>query len=528
MIQWWYLSSSAAGHALLALALLLAPRLAGAQELVVGVKTDFAPFGSLDGEGQPVGFEADLARRLGQVLGRPVRLSGVSTENRFQRLQQGSVHLLIATVGDTRERRSLGTAVEPHYYAGAVNVLLPPDSPITDWAGVRGRTLCALQGAYFNRAVEQRFLATLQTYRSVRDAQLALRSRRCAGFVYTEVALQHLRQGADWPAYRLLPTAALQSPWAVYLPRNARGSELERRIGDALAQWHRDGSLIELERRWGLPPSGFLQAMQARWNGLGADGQPACQRDARGEWPIECRDPAFITAEEMPGVRSLGYWLRDTLDLDMSVVYDPFDGARFARGVGWSLLLCAASMALALAVAWVLARGMLARSAAPRRLCLALAGIERCLPLLLQMYFVYFGLGNWLAAGAGWTLPPLPVAVWCLGVYHGTLMSYMLVDASRAAAPQDPVSALRPEHWPALAARAGTGLRVVMNNLTKATIIASAIAVPEMLAATLSIVSDRGNALAMMNLLLVTGFAFTAFWSMVIGHSLRRLAARSA
>ena len=70
-------------------------------EIVVGVKTDFAPFGMLNAGAQPVGLEVDLAHRLAGSLGLRVRLVAVSTENRFQRLEQGAV-VDVSAAGDGR------------------------------------------------------------------------------------------------------------------------------------------------------------------------------------------------------------------------------------------------------------------------------------------------------------------------------------------------------------------------------------------------------------------------------------------
>ena len=36
--------------------------------------------------------------------------------------------------------------------------MLRPDQRLKDWNAVRGKTLCALQGAYFNRPTSERYL----------------------------------------------------------------------------------------------------------------------------------------------------------------------------------------------------------------------------------------------------------------------------------------------------------------------------------------------------------------------------------
>jgi polar amino acid transport system substrate-binding protein len=88
----------------------------------VGIKTDFAPFGSLDASGKPEGFEIDLAHDIGKRLGVKTNLVVVSTDNRFQKLEQGAVDVLIATIGDTAARRQVATAIEPNYMSSGVKI----------------------------------------------------------------------------------------------------------------------------------------------------------------------------------------------------------------------------------------------------------------------------------------------------------------------------------------------------------------------------------------------------------------------
>ena len=68
--------------------------------LIVGLKTDYAPFGGLNAQGQPEGLEHDLAADLARRLGvQPTKVS-VTPANRLQRLEDGSIDLVIAPLGD--------------------------------------------------------------------------------------------------------------------------------------------------------------------------------------------------------------------------------------------------------------------------------------------------------------------------------------------------------------------------------------------------------------------------------------------
>ena len=94
--------------------------------LIAGVKSDYPPFGMLDANGRLVGFEPDLAAELAQRLGVRLQLVAVSSTNRLQKLEEGAIDVVIATLGDTPQRRQIATLVEPSYYASGATVVAAP------------------------------------------------------------------------------------------------------------------------------------------------------------------------------------------------------------------------------------------------------------------------------------------------------------------------------------------------------------------------------------------------------------------
>src|SRR5215203_5211344 len=72
---------------------------------VVGVKQDYKPWGYLDPSGKIIGFEIDLANDVAQRLGVKAELVPVTAVTRREFLKNGRLDLVIATMGDTPERR---------------------------------------------------------------------------------------------------------------------------------------------------------------------------------------------------------------------------------------------------------------------------------------------------------------------------------------------------------------------------------------------------------------------------------------
>ncbi len=92
-------------------------------KLIVGVKTDYKPFGFLDPSGKVVGIEPDLAADVAKRLGVGIEYVPVVAANRIQFLQQGRIDLMIATMTDTPQREELVGIVKPSYYAAGVDII---------------------------------------------------------------------------------------------------------------------------------------------------------------------------------------------------------------------------------------------------------------------------------------------------------------------------------------------------------------------------------------------------------------------
>src|SRR5690606_2064079 len=119
----------------------------------------------------------------------------------------------------------------------------------------------------------------------------------------------------------------------------------------------------------------------------------------------------------------------------------------------------------------------------------------RMTPPLLQLYLVFFGIGGLLAA-RGLTLDAIWVAIVVLSLYAGASNAIAISEASTAI----PAAASgRPRRIAALAFPAVMGSCI---NIVKATAMASAIAVGELVHASTSIIADYGNVGVMMNILL--------------------------
>ena len=115
-------------------------------ELVVGVKDDSPPFGVRDAkDGSYWGFDVDLAAKIAEKLGVPVRYVPVRSATRIGLLNDGTVDLLAAAMTITRERERLVDFSLP-YFATEQAFLVPQAAAIAGYADLARKKVAAVSG----------------------------------------------------------------------------------------------------------------------------------------------------------------------------------------------------------------------------------------------------------------------------------------------------------------------------------------------------------------------------------------------
>jgi polar amino acid transport system substrate-binding protein len=474
--------------------------------LVVGVKTDYPPFGNLGPDGSIVGLEPALAADLAQRLKVGLKLVAVTSANRLQKLQDGSVDVLIATLGDTQARRQLATLVQPNYYASGVNLMVPPDSHVHRWMDVRGLPVCATQGVYANRLMAERFLLDLKIFNTNRDSLLALKNGRCIGWMQDDTLIDGVLSGSEWAGYSMPLPSALPLPWSIALPASDQKSALETFVSNTIADWHRSKFLIQTAKSYHIHPSDFLGQMDLLWNQMDSTGHYLCTRQPNGDWPLACQNQALISSSEVSGLRQIGMLINERLGLNFTVVYDPYDRSLFLSALMHSAILIVGSILGGVFVGLYGALLICRRIPLVSNLLRGALTFCRMTPPLLQIYVIFFGIGSIAAARWGISVDATAVVIVCLSFYSGAANAFSLVDAADVLFSRVPDFRLTLDTLPRALYLARGPLIGSLVNAVKATGMASAIAVPEIISSSTSIIADRGNIGVMMNLLMMTYF----------------------
>ena len=157
-----------------------------AGKIRIGVKCDSPPFGASGPDGEPVGIEVEMAKKIGEyAFGAPdgAELTCVTSESRIPSLIGGKIDLILATLGRFPEREEV-IDFSNIYFWGTSNVIVPEDSPVQSLADLENETVLIVKGAsqigWLEENIPDIQLLQLNT---TADGIQALRQGRAAGFV---------------------------------------------------------------------------------------------------------------------------------------------------------------------------------------------------------------------------------------------------------------------------------------------------------------------------------------------------------
>jgi len=234
--------------------------------LIVGVKADYKPFGFRDPSGAIIGLEPDLAADVANKLGVKLELVPVVSANRMEFLNQGKIDLMIATMSDKPERRKVVQVIEPLYYSDAVNVLLRKDAPVKSWEDLKGKKLCGTTGAFYNKDIAQKYGAEIASFDGSEKPLLALKNGDCIGYLYDQTFVVGKLTEDDWKGgYHMVLPGILETPWAIAVKLGE--TNFQKFLEDIHKDWMKSGRIVELEKKWGVPPTDYAQRMHEKFKG---------------------------------------------------------------------------------------------------------------------------------------------------------------------------------------------------------------------------------------------------------------------
>ena len=216
--------------------------------LVVGV-TEFEPMDYLDENGEWTGFDADMAREVGAILGVDVEFSSIDWNNKIFELDNKSIDCLWNGMTITEEITTAASATNPYANNGQVVVV---KSDVADQyqteESLADLTFAVEAGSAGQAAAEEAGLNFI-TVNAQADAVMEVAAGTSDACVIDMLmAIAMLGEGTDYADLTYTVTLTDEE----YGIGCRQGSDLVDAINDAMKQLYDDGAMMEIAEKYNL------------------------------------------------------------------------------------------------------------------------------------------------------------------------------------------------------------------------------------------------------------------------------------
>lgn len=234
-------------------------------KLIVGVKTDYKPYGFIAPDGTVVGIEPDLARQVAEKLKVDIEFVSVASSNRMNFLSEGKIDLMIATMTDKAERRKIVLASDPNYYSSGTNVIAQKSYDFNQWSELANKKVCGVAGAFYNKSIESKFSASVIEFKNTGQGLAALKLGKCVAFVFDDSFIAGLLSEQMWADSYEMPFETIDdAPWALAV-RNGE-KRFHTVMNEMIIDWHKTGEILKLEAKYGIRSTAYAINMHRKYN----------------------------------------------------------------------------------------------------------------------------------------------------------------------------------------------------------------------------------------------------------------------
>lgn len=218
--------------------------------LRIGIDLSYPPFGFVDEEGQPAGFDVDLGRAIAARLGLRAEFINLGYDGLYDALAAGRVDVLISGLVIDPMRMDDFIYTQPYFNAGQVLVVRQDGSlpqGMSDLAGMRLAVELGSDGDVEARRWARRLPGLEVQARSDPLEALAAVEAGQADVALVD-AISARTALRDHPTLRISGDPVTYEPYAVVVPRRSQTlfEVIERTLGDLSA----DGTVGRLLDRW--------------------------------------------------------------------------------------------------------------------------------------------------------------------------------------------------------------------------------------------------------------------------------------
>ncbi|MEM7131946.1 MAG: transporter substrate-binding domain-containing protein [Chloroflexota bacterium] len=230
-----------------------AAKIVARRKLVVGIRSDVAPFGFIANDGRLQGFDVDIARELSRRwLGREdaLELRIVTAADHIPKLVSQDVDLLIAAMPTRRERDAL-IDFSQAYFVDDLGFLVRSTSTLDSLPKMNGRTIGIIAGSSVHEVIKretdlQDMNLQFEEFIGYSHALDALGSGTLDGITANSMTLFQLAQGN--PGLKVIRTPWQPQPYGIGVHQG--DSHIRAMVNFTLEDMKRDGTYDRYYQKW--------------------------------------------------------------------------------------------------------------------------------------------------------------------------------------------------------------------------------------------------------------------------------------
>ncbi|WP_210484135.1 ABC transporter substrate-binding protein [Microvirga antarctica] len=234
----------AAAAVLLALSV---PALA-AEKLVVGAYPSNPPWEAKNEKGEFEGFEVDLAKAIGEKLGRPVEFQDLGFQALFAATSSGRIDMAISSISITNERLKSQSFTQG-YYDSDLALVSAAGSKLKSIDEVKGQSLGAISSsvgeAWIKENTAKYGIGAYKGYNTQQDLMLDTRNERVAGAIGDIAGFQFAF--LKMPGMKVVARIPTGDQFAIMM---RKGSPLLEPVNEAISALKKDGTMAKLHKKW--------------------------------------------------------------------------------------------------------------------------------------------------------------------------------------------------------------------------------------------------------------------------------------
>lgn len=223
-------------------------------KLTVGVKNDSKPFGFVDNEGNPAGFDVDVAKEIArQILGdeNAVEFVYVTPSSRITDLNSRKVDMVIAAMSITPNRADVVSFSQPYYQSGQA-IMVKEGSKISSLADLNGSNVGFVLGTTGEKTIRNLApAASLRAAKTYPEIFNLLKNGEIEAILADDTMLYGL--ASDNKGYKILPKRYTREYYAVAMRSSKESEELREAVDVAVNYMQQRGILNKIKNKW-LPP----------------------------------------------------------------------------------------------------------------------------------------------------------------------------------------------------------------------------------------------------------------------------------